>query len=43
VILSGNGMEYDSDDLDYYALSHMCSHIDGNNPIDDAPELMSSD
>jgi hypothetical protein len=42
VILSGNGIEYDSNDLDYYALSHMCFHIDGNNPIDDAPELTSS-
>ena len=38
-ILSGNGPEYDSDDIDYYSPSLMCFHIDGDNPIVDAPEL----
>jgi hypothetical protein len=27
-ILSGNGPEYDSDDINHYALPHMCYHID---------------
>lgn len=38
-ILFGNGLEYDSDDVDYYSLSYMCFHIDGDNPTDDAAEL----
>jgi hypothetical protein len=28
-ILSGNGPEYDSDDIDYYAPPCMCYYIDG--------------
>jgi hypothetical protein len=35
-ILSGNGLEYDSDDIDYYCPSHECFHIDYDNPINDA-------
>jgi hypothetical protein len=35
-ILSGNGSEYNSDDVDYYSPSRECFHIDGDNPVDDA-------
>lgn len=38
-ILSRNGMEYDSDDVDYYSSSCECFHINGGIPTDDAPEL----
>ena len=27
-ILSGNGLEYDSDNIDYYTTPSMCYHID---------------
>jgi hypothetical protein len=36
-VLLGDGPEYDSDDIDCYALPHMCFHID------DAPKLMPPD
>jgi hypothetical protein len=42
-ILLRNGSEYDSDDLDCYASPRMCFHIDGENPVVDAPELMMPD
>jgi hypothetical protein len=42
-ILSRNSSEYDSDDIDYYSVSLKCFHIDGDNPADDAPELMPPD
>ena len=38
-ILSENGPEYDSDDINYYASPCMCYHIDGEDPIKEAPEL----
>ena len=39
----GNSPEYDSDDINYYALPHMCYYIDGEVPTDEAPELRLSD
>jgi hypothetical protein len=42
-ILSGNGPEYDSDDIDCYAPSHMCYYIDSEVPADEAPELTPPD
>jgi hypothetical protein len=38
-VLSGNGSEYNSDDIDYYALTCMCYHIDGEVPPEEAPKL----
>ena len=42
-ILSGNGPEYDSDDIDYNALPCMCYHIDGEVLAEEASELTPSD
>jgi hypothetical protein len=36
-ILSGNGLEYDSDDINCYVPSHMCYHINGEDPLEEAP------
>jgi hypothetical protein len=41
--LSRNGPEYDSEDIDCYALPHVCYHIDGEDPIEEALELMPLD
>jgi hypothetical protein len=41
--LSGNGLGYDSNDIDYYAPPHMCYYINGEVPIDEVPELMPPD
>jgi hypothetical protein len=38
-ILSGNDPKYDSDNIDCYAPPRMCYHIDGEDPIEEAPEL----
>jgi hypothetical protein len=38
-ILLGNGLAYDSDDIDHYAPPCMCYHIDGEVPLEEAPEL----
>ena len=38
-ILSGNGLEYDSDDIDCYTLPCMCYHIDGEDPVEEASDL----
>jgi hypothetical protein len=38
-VLSGNDPEYDSNDIDYYAPSCMCFYIDGENHVDNTPEL----
>ena len=35
-ILSGDGPEYDSDDIDYNAPLCMCYHIDGEDPTEEA-------
>ena len=40
-ILSGNGPEYDSDDIDCYTLPYMCYHIDGEVLAEEAPGLTS--
>jgi hypothetical protein len=42
-ILSENGPEYDSDDIDYNTLPRMCYHIDGKNLTKEAPRLMPPD
>ena len=42
-VLLGNGPEYDSDEIDYYAPPRMCYHIDGEDPVEEAPELMPLD
>ena len=42
-ILSRNGPEYDSNDIDCYSLSCECFHIDGEILIDEAPKLTSLD
>jgi hypothetical protein len=42
-ILSGNGLEYDSDDIDYNAPPRMCYHIDGEDLAEEAPELTPPD
>jgi hypothetical protein len=39
-ILLGNGLEYDSDDIDYNDPSCMCYHINGEVRPKEAPELM---
>ena len=36
-ILSGNGLEYDSDNIDYYAPPRMCYHIDSEVLVEEAP------
>ena len=38
-ILLGNGLEYDSDDIDCYAPPRMCYHIDGEVLVEEAPRL----
>ena len=38
-ILLGNGLEYDSDDIDCYALPHMCYYIDGEVPTNEVLKL----
>jgi hypothetical protein len=38
-ILLGNGPEYDSDDVDCYALPRLCYHIDDEVLAEEAPEL----
>ena len=38
-ILSRNGPEYCSDDIDHYTPPCMCYHIDGEVPPKEAPEL----
>ena len=38
-ILSGNGPEYDFDDIDCYALPHKCYHINGEIPTKEGPKL----
>jgi len=40
-ILSGNGPEYDSDDIEYNTPPCMCYHIDGKDHAKEAPGLMS--
>jgi hypothetical protein len=35
----GNGLEYDSDDIDCYAPPRMCYHINGEDPAEEAPML----
>jgi hypothetical protein len=42
-ILSGNGLEYDSDDIDHYVPPCMCYHIDGEVPPEEAPKLTPPD
>jgi len=42
-ILSRNGLEYDSDNIDCYTPPCMCYYIDGEVPTDEAPELMPPD
>ena len=42
-ILSGNSLEYDSDDIDCYAPPRMCYHIDGEVPANEAPKVMPPD
>ena len=42
-ILSGNGLEYDSDDIDYDAPPHMCYNVDGEVLPKEAPGLMPQD
>ena len=42
-ILLGNGLEYDSDDIDCYAPPCMCCHIDGEVPTEEALELTPPD
>jgi hypothetical protein len=42
-ILSGNGPEYDSDDIDYNAPLRMCYHIDGEDLAEEAPRLTPPD
>ena len=38
-ILLGNGLEYDSDNIDCYASPCMCYHIDSEIPAREAPNL----
>ena len=38
-ILSRNNLEYDSNDIDCYALSRMCYHIDGEVSSKVSPEF----
>jgi hypothetical protein len=42
-ILLGNDLEYDSNDIDCYAPSCMCYHINGEVPAEEAPELTPPD
>ena len=42
-ILLGNGLEYDSDDINCDAPPSMCYHIDGKDPIEEAPRLTPPD
>ena len=42
-ILSRNGLEYDSDDIDYTAPPRMCYHIDAEVLAGEVPRLMPSD
>ena len=42
-ILLGNGLEYDSDDIDYSTPPRMCYHIDSEAQPKEAPELMPPD
>ena len=42
-ILSGNGPEYDSDNIIYNTPPHICYHIDGEVLLEEAPRLMPSD
>ena len=42
-ILLGDGLEYDSDDIDYNAPPCMCYHIDGKDPTEEAPKLTPPD
>ena len=39
-VLSGNGSEYDSDDIDYDTPPHMCYHVDGDDLAEEATGLM---
>jgi len=41
--LSGNGLEYDSNNINHNAPPCMCYHIDGEDPAEEAPELMPPD
>jgi hypothetical protein len=36
-ILSGNGPEYDFDDVYYYSSTRECIYINGDNPVNHAP------
>jgi hypothetical protein len=38
-ILLGNGLEYDFNDIDFYASPHMCYHINGEVLAKEAPGL----
>ena len=42
-ILSSNGSEYDSDDINCYTLPHMCYHINGKVLDEEAPRLTPMD
>jgi len=42
-VLSGNGLEYDSNDIDCYTLPHMCYHINSEVLTEEAPELTPPD
>jgi hypothetical protein len=42
-ILSGNGLEYDSDDIDYNDPPCMCYHIDGEVQPEEVPRFMPPD
>ena len=42
-ILSGNGPEYDFDDIDCYTLPRMCYHINSEVPTAKAPKLTPPD
>jgi hypothetical protein len=39
-VLSGNGPEYDSDDIDYDTLLHMCYHVNDDDLAKEVPGLM---
>jgi hypothetical protein len=42
-VLSGDGLEYDSDDIDCYAPPSMCYHIDDEVLAEEVPRLTPSD
>jgi hypothetical protein len=42
-ILSGNGSEYDSDDIDYHGPPRMCYHIDAEVLLEEMPRLTPPD